>query len=539
MKSLMKYISFVSLGVLVLLFIIATVVEKFYGTLFVVEYIYTSPSIIFIWLLLVASGIIYLVLSGIYKKIPTFLMHISFVVILIGALVTHFFCINGYVRLRVGGTPTTVYMLKDGNYGRFPFALSLQEFSVPCYPGTDSPMDYVSNIYITDADEEYYATVSMNNVYSHKWWRFCQSEYDDDKKGATLLVSYDPWGLGITYTGYCMLFFSFVAFFFERRSGFRALLNRVHSLGRGVMPMLAVIFILLPQSAVAQNENMASDVSYASFSIQSLYDVVCNVRPLSIVSVVLGTVSFFFCCIATCSNRLLRYIRILLSIISVVVVAYVLLLMLLRGYIGGYMPLSNGFETMLFMALSVLLVGVAVQRRFFLAAPLSLLVAGFALLVAGMGDATRITPLVPVLQSPLLSIHVAVIMVSYSLFTFVMLNGVAALFLFIKGDRQEQIEFMAVITRLLLYPALFLLVIGVFVGAVWANISWGRYWGWDPKEVWALITMMVYSLPLHSRSFVCFNRPIFLHIFSIVAFLTVLATYFGVNFILGGLHGYI
>lgn len=532
-----KNVSFVSLGVLVLLFILATVLEKFYGTQFVVEYIYTSPSIILLWLLLVASGITYLVLSGVYKKIITFLIHISFVVILIGALVTHLYGVNGYVHLRVGGTVTTVYMLKDGNYGRFPFALSLQEFSVPCYPDTDSPMDYVSNIYITDAYEEYYATVSMNNVHTHKGWRFCQSGYDDDKMGSTLLVSYDPWGMGITYTGYCMLFFSFVAFFFRKRSHFRVLLNRV--LSRGKVTLSIVFFILLPQCAVAQNESMTGNLLSCSFAIQSLYEIVCNVRPLAIVSIIGGAVLFFLYSVASHTNRLLRYIRILMTFLSVVVASYVLLLMLLRGYIGGYMPLSNGFETMLFMALSALLAGMVIQRRFLLAGSLALLVAGFALLVAGMGDSTRITPLVPVLQSPLLSIHVAVIMVSYSLFSFAMLNGVVALILFVRGGKMPQIEYMASVTRLLLYPALFLLVTGIFVGAVWANISWGRYWGWDPKEVWALITMLVYSLPLHSRSFKCFNRPMFLHLFSVVAFLTVLATYFGVNFILGGLHGYI
>lgn len=91
---------------------------------------------------------------------------------------------------------------------------------------------------------------------------------------------------------------------------------------------------------------------------------------------------------------------------------------------------------------------------------------------------------------------------------------------------------------IILYPAIFLLAIGIFIGAVWANVSWGRYWGWDPKEVWALITMLVYALALHPRSLPWFHRTMFFHVFCITAFITVLITYFGVNFLLGGMHSY-
>ena len=90
----------------------------------------------------------------------------------------------------------------------------------------------------------------------------------------------------------------------------------------------------------------------------------------------------------------------------------------------------------------------------------------------------------------------------------------------------------------MLYPATALLALGIFTGAVWADMSWGRYWGWDPKEVWALITLLVYSFPLHSRIMPFFRRPRALLLFSVFAFISVLITYFGVNFLLGGLHSY-
>lgn len=175
------------------------------------------------------------------------------------------------------------------------------------------------------------------------------------------------------------------------------------------------------------------------------------------------------------------------------------------------------------------------SSNFHLALPFGILICGFALLVSMMGESNpKITQLMPVLQSPLLSIHVMVIMISYTLFAFMMLNGVAAL---ISRDNEKS-EYLKTVSNIMLYPALFLLTAGIFIGAVWANISWGRYWGWDPKEVWALITMLIYSLGIHQNSLKWFSKTRNFHLYCIFAFLSVLITYFGVNFILGGLHSY-
>lgn len=108
-----------------------------------------------------------------------------------------------------------------------------------------------------------------------------------------------------------------------------------------------------------------------------------------------------------------------------------------------------------------------------------------------------------------------------------------------NDDRQDnRIEQLTLVSRLLLYPATFFLGAGIFLGAVWANVSWGRYWAWDPKEVWALITFLVYGAAFHSQSLRIFRKPLFFHIYMILAFLTVLMTYFGVNYVLGGMHSY-
>ena len=94
------------------------------------------------------------------------------------------------------------------------------------------------------------------------------------------------------------------------------------------------------------------------------------------------------------------------------------------------------------------------------------------------------------------------------------------------------------VSLVILYPAVFILTTGTFIGAVWANISWGNYWSWDPKETWALITMLIYAAMLHSSTMSRFSRPRFFHAYSVAAIIAVLITYFGVNLILGGMHAY-
>lgn len=210
----------------------------------------------------------------------------------------------------------------------------------------------------------------------------------------------------------------------------------------------------------------------------------------------------------------------------------------LRWYISGQVPLGNGYETMLFMALCVMAVALVLCRRFAVAVPFGFLLSGFTLLVAFLGEMNpQITPLMPVLQSPLLSAHVSVIMMAYALLAFTMICGIAGL-LQHRFRHAPQVERLTLLSRLMLYPAVFLLAAGIFLGAVWANVSWGRYWSWDPKEVWALITMLVYAVPLHRSAFWRTDTPVRYHAYMVAAFLTVLMTYFGVNYFLGGMHGY-
>lgn len=205
----------------------------------------------------------------------------------------------------------------------------------------------------------------------------------------------------------------------------------------------------------------------------------------------------------------------------------------LRWYVGGHFPMSNGYETMQTLALMIMAGTLAIGRRHVLFTSLGMLTAGFALLVSSLNEMNpQITHLMPVLSSPLLSIHVTAIMASYAMLSLTFLIAIGALA--VPSASEESIRLI----YLILYPALTLLTIGIFVGAIWANVSWGTYWSWDPKEVWALITMIVYSLPLHRQSLPIFRKRKFFFAYITAAFATVLMTYFGVNYILGGMHSY-
>ena len=213
----------------------------------------------------------------------------------------------------------------------------------------------------------------------------------------------------------------------------------------------------------------------------------------------------------------------------------------LRWIITGHFPMTNGYETMLVLAWLVLLLSLFLFRRSRLLGVLGILLAAIFLLVSHMSQMDpQMTHLMPVLNSPLLTLHVSVIMMAYALLSFTFLCSVIALTSKCFSSVGRHLERLTRLSLLMLFPALAFLAVGIFVGAIWANVSWGTYWSWDPKETWALITLMIYAVPVH-RSFsplASTHSPLRYHAYMAMAFLTILMTYFGVNYFLGGLHGY-
>lgn len=248
-------------------------------------------------------------------------------------------------------------------------------------------------------------------------------------------------------------------------------------------------------------------------------------------------------CLLLLSEKGGRVVRLLDTLYIIALLSFLTVIFALRWIISGHIPMSNGYETMLFMALVTLLISVLTMCRIPILHAFGPVVASFCMLVATLASGSpQITSLMPVLQSPLLSIHVAMVMIAYALLAMITLLAIHGLYLVYRSksracpEHVEGLHQTTALSQLLLYPAILALSIGIFVGAIWANVSWGTYWSWDPKETWALITLMIYAIPLH-RSFVSWS-PARYHLFVLLAFLTVLMTYFGVNYFLSGMHSY-
>ena len=726
----MRYLKFsvVALtAVLIAVMAAATCIENLKGTPFVAEHIYGALWFVLLWAALACTGFALILKARLQKRIPVFMLHVSFLVILAGALTTYLTSERGSIHLRTG-EPESQFVLADSTVRNLEFALTLNDFAVECYPGTDSPMDYVSHVTVDGVPMD----ISMNNIGRYRGYRLTQAGYDSDMGGTSLGVLHDPYGIALTYAGYALLLISIIAFFFSRRTHIRELYRKASAVtlalvafalsgpaasaeaipridgsvvdgfsricvlydGR-VCPVATVAdaFVTKLSGKSGWNGYSSAEIfagwtfdfsswedvpmirikdkaarkalgisdQWASFNdfwdkynayklekpleeayrsgdtqaIRHLRDAdekfniirmfyngemlkmfpckagdsmvwlapgersskvdlpgnewifvrksmdyvtekIVNGDPSGAVAL-LGKIGdyqrlrageavpskwsvrceVFYGWLNGMRWEVMLYLTLslLLAIcfslgiadgrdrmfgcaLVIVMSVHLTVLLVLRWIVSGHVPLSNGFETMQFLAWSVLLMTMLLSRRFPIILGFGPLLASFALLVAMIGSGSpQITPLMPVLHSPLLSVHVIVIMFSYALFAMMMLIGVQGLLCHHRGDLERE-DALAALSHLMLYPAVFFLAVGIFIGAIWANVSWGRYWSWDPKEVWALITMLIYAAPLHSSSLGCFRKPKVFHLYCILAFLSVLITYFGVNFILGGMHSY-
>lgn len=449
-------IAFGTFMAVILMMMAATVLERISGSDMALKWVYHNPLFFALWGVICLLGICLLVSRETGKNPWTLLLHISFVLILAGALTTHLTGEDGSVRLP-RGEEVSQWERSDGTLSPLPRPMTLEEFQIQYYPGSNAPSDYRSTILVQGERQ----VISMNHIAKIDGYRFYQADYDDE--ASILAVSHDPWGIGITYTAYILLLLSMVGFFFQRNTIFRKSLKQV-----------------------AQPSDRPFPRKLAKYSA----------------------------CLAW-----LLFAGLTLTIGL--------------KWSDGYSPFVGSFSVMMLMAWFSSLGMCLLWKRFPLILPLGFLLSGFTILVAFLSGAGPKDHLMPVLRSPLLSIHVLSMMLSYTLLGLIALNGIIGLLVSKK---------MAVRLRnvglVFLYPAVFVLIFGTFIGAVWANISWGNYWAWDPKETWALVTFLVYSFALHGNLLKPFRNPRFFHAFCIIAFICVLITYFGVNLILGGVHAY-
>lgn len=555
-----KHVAFSLLILLAAVMAAATVWEHRCGTAVVAARVYHAAWFGALWAVMTGCGLTWLwhsrpLTRGSWKRhLHLWLLHGALAIILLGAAVTALTAKSGQMHLRLH-TPERAYMDDDSPHHalvRLPFCVELTAFEVYCHPGTQTASNYVSHLLVDGRA----CSVSMNRVQKAGHWRMFQMSFDNDLQGSRLMLRYDPWGEPITYAGYAMLF---AALILSLCSPYGALRRTWRKLNR----MMALILIGCTMTAAAAREAAPTLPAAKAEVLESAHaEYGGNISTVQIT----GNTD------APCDGTGMRAERLYHAFdlpawlyranLGVALCVFLLSLrrrpasaMLWRGvtawgvtgfaaltvYIAlrmvasGRLPFGNGYETMLSAAWTSLWAGgiLALKLR---AVPalrcMPFVASGFFLLVATLSpEGAPITPLAPVLDSPLLGLHVSLIMMAYCLLTFTFILAAAAMV------RPAEAEMYRLLSYIILYPALALLATGIFTGAVWANQSWGRYWGWDPKEVWALITLIVYALPAHA-SLWRKHSPRAFHLFMLAAFATVLMTYFGVNYLLGGLHSY-
>jgi len=217
----------------------------------------------------------------------------------------------------------------------------------------------------------------------------------------------------------------------------------------------------------------------------------------------------------------------------------------LRWYISGHAPWSNGYESMIYIGWATVLAGFIFSKRSPMTMASTGILTGLILFVAHLNWMNpQVTNLVPVLNSYWLSIHVSMITASYGFIGLGALLGFITIILFVLKTEQNErqislsIKELNAINEMSLMVGLVLLTVGNFLGGVWANESWGRYWGWDPKETWALVTILIYAVVVHLRFIKSIYSEFNFSVISLLSFTSVLMTYFGVNYYLAGLHSY-
>ncbi|MDD7104955.1 MAG: cytochrome c biogenesis protein CcsA [Bacteroidales bacterium] len=549
----------------------ATVIERLYGRDCAWGTIYGSWWFMVLWGVLVLSSLTYLFKKRLRQRHGLVLLHLSLTVILLGASVTRLTSVSGHLRLHTG-IPVSYFTTDDGTTHNLPFITELDSFSIITSPATGAALDYRACITVHTTSGISSQSISMNNIGHVYGYRMYMSSFDADGRGVILLVSYDPYGTAITYIGFLLFLVGMAWSIFSRRS-------RLHHLYHTAMrPAVIILFIFpfishgLPCMAATASGSVV-DGSSPGQSLTSVASIPGLTARLSVVvyeSVESG--ALFSAAIAETLYNTLRaetwpaYICLALSLLlcaprfkhrltssssfaprltthilqrlfPFVLFCFVTLPVLLRWIVTGHAPVSNIPETLLLMSwLSSALSLVASSRRVPVLGLLCPVVASVCMLGSVLSDSiSPLSSLPPILRSPLLSVHVVLVMVSYTLLFCIALLSVRCL---LHGCSPSSLTRLTALSRLLLYPAVSFLASGIIAGAVWASISWGTYWSWDAKETWALLTFMVYLAPFHIHSLDSDSSPRLYHIYVLMAFLVVLATYFGVSYFLPGMHSY-
>ena len=300
---------------------------------------------------------------------------------------------------------------------------------------------------------------------------------------------------------------------------------------KGNMDRVNIFFDkMLKYQEVSSGSSLPSKIQYQAERINNGFPFA---TILFMVNLTLGFIALFYTIYRMTKKREIKVLNIALPILLGVSFLTLTFGLALRWIISGNIPMSNGYESMLTVAWFVMLISILMQLRIRIVMVFGFLISGFFLLVSHINQMDpAIGQMMPVLNSPLLSIHVSIIMMSYALLSLTFICGIMGICLRSHGEELQALS------RIFLYPALTTMGFGIFIGAIWANVSWGNYWSWDSKETWALITFMIYAVVVHTQSLPVFRKPLVYHIYITLAFLSIAMTYFGVNYFLTGMHSY-
>lgn len=609
--------------------------------------VYSSAYWFVLWIAVAIALIALIARFRLWRNLPAFIMHVSFLCMIAGGFCSAMFSKRGTLHLSPMET-TNTYTDKEGQQQELPTSVTLLSFAPEYYPGMQFPKDFRSVLLTEDGDT---MRISMNHIGRYAGYRFYQSSYDS-KGGTILTVTSDTIGISLVYIGFLLFTISGAIYLIK------AFKKKKHHIA---MKMVAAIAFLMnngeAMAVPAVDPNLADSLAYqqvifngetVSFStvatkftykltgrgdvgglspeafvaslikypeewrsvpfikikktplrdtlkikgeyasVSDLYDKDGNYLPASLYKDGVGaldedilllddrvsllvrlwtgdlftpifkesslkrsetSVAFEVLYNKTKPIRLMFILSIVLSLTIILASAFkkefrgripMLILgslgcgvMIWEWYISERFPLTNTTDMIAFTATAVTLVSAytSFRQHSQLMSGLGMLAASFLYLVAWIGQKDpAIGPVMPVLASPWLSVHVSLVMTSYAILGFTLPVAVNALLM--PRQRGELTSFAIS----LLGPGTYLLGLGIITGAMWANISWGRYWAWDPKETWALVTMLLYAVPLHRRLRLRSN-PKVCHIYLILAFTSILMTYFGVNY-LPSLHAY-
>jgi len=302
-------------------------------------------------------------------------------------------------------------------------------------------------------------------------------------------------------------------------------------------------------SDISQNQlKFGKDIipSQSKIKLEIMYNKLAVFKRLFPIYLILGIILLGIFLIQLFKPSV-EFKKVISTIYALLMVAFIFqtLGLILRWYVSGHAPWSNGYESMIYIAWATMLAGFVFYRKSSITLSVTTILSGITLLTAHMSWLNpEITNLVPVLKSYWLTIHVATITASYGFFGLASMLGILNLciMIFRNKSNHERINLtlkeLTIIIEMSLMIGLILLVIGNFLGGIWANESWGRYWGWDPKETWSLVTIIVYTFILHMRLIPGMRNLFSINFMAHIGFGAVLMTYFGVNYYLSGLHSY-